>query len=320
MRLAERLQLPAPWAQQMLAAAASFPLRVPEAYLQRIKPGDPQDPLLLQVLPQAQELDRPAGYVTDPLGEGDANPHQGVIHKYRGRLLLIVSGGCAINCRYCFRRHFPYGDNQLGSESWQQALRYLRKHTDVEEVILSGGDPLATSDQRLGAMIDDLERLSHLKRLRIHTRLPIVIPDRVTPALTQRLAHSRLHTLLVTHINHPNEIDGEVRAALARLAASNTRLLNQSVLLKGINDKVSILKSLSEALFDCGVMPYYLHLMDPVAGAAHFDIGDQASRELVGKLAAELPGYLVPQLVREQAGAEAKVPLAPLIPGASGTP
>jgi len=314
--LIRRLQLPTGLLDEIDGATRSFPLRVPEAYLRRIRRGDPHDPLLLQVLPQGRETDPVQGYTQDPLGEAQANPVEGVIHKYHGRLLLIVSGGCAINCRYCFRRHFPYADNQLGGAAWQRVLSYLAADASVEEVILSGGDPLATPDQRLAGMLRDLEQIPHLRRLRIHSRLPVVIPDRVTPALTGMLRASRLQTLLVTHINHPNEIDPAVADALARLAASGTRLLNQTVLLRGINDQVSILKALSEALFEQGVMPYYLHLLDPVAGAAHFDLGERESRALVGRLAAQLPGYLVPQLVREQAGALAKVPLAALIPGA----
>jgi len=315
-QLLHRLALPATLLAGSDAAHASFPLRVPVAYLERMRRGDPHDPLLLQVLPQARESDILPGYSSDPLGEAAANPVEGVIHKYHGRLLLIVSGGCAVNCRYCFRRHFPYADNQLGGAAWQRVLDYLRDDASLSEVILSGGDPLATPDPRLAAMLDDLQGIPHLRRLRIHTRLPVVIPDRVTPALVRMLADNRLRSVLVTHINHPNELDAPVAAALARLATAGTRLLNQSVLLRGVNDDVDTLRRLSETLFEHGVLPYYLHLLDPVSGAAHFDRGEQASRALVGQLATQLPGYLVPQLVREQAGALAKVPLAPLIPGA----
>ncbi|HEY5718388.1 MAG TPA: EF-P beta-lysylation protein EpmB [Motiliproteus sp.] len=315
--LIQQLQLPLNLLDGIAAAQASFSLRVPQAYLQRMRLGDPTDPLLLQVLPQAREMNPVPGYSHDPLGEAAANPLEGVIHKYQGRLLLIVSGGCAINCRYCFRRHFPYADNQLGGETWQRVLDYLRADSEVSEVILSGGDPLATTDKRLAEMLRDLEQIPHLQRLRIHTRLPVVIPDRVTPALTTLLAQTRLRTVLVTHINHPNELDDSVGDALQRLHQSGTLLLNQSVLLRGVNDDLSTLKTLSETLFAHQVLPYYLFLLDPVAGSAHFDLGVEESQQLAGQLAAQLPGYLVPQLVREQAGALAKVPLQPRIPGAS---
>ncbi|MCW8885153.1 MAG: KamA family radical SAM protein, partial [Motiliproteus sp.] len=215
--LLERLQLPANMLDSMIAAHDSFSLRVPEPYLQRITPGDVNDPLLLQVLPQPQEQLEVKGYVTDPLDERSSNQQQGLIHKYRGRVLLIVSGGCAINCRYCFRRHFPYGDNQLGGAQWQQLLDYLKQDNSIQEVIFSGGDPLATTDQRLASMVSDLEEIPHLKRLRLHTRLPVVIPQRVTPELTQLLQNSRLQTVVVTHINHPQELDDSLIAALKEL-------------------------------------------------------------------------------------------------------
>lgn len=312
-QLLSYLQLDPTLLDGTLAASRDFPLRVPRPYLRRIRPGDPNDPLLVQVLPQAIERQVTPGFSNDPLEEADSNPVPGLIHKYQGRLLVIISGGCAINCRYCFRRHFPYADNSLGRDQWQRILRYLAAHTDVDEVIFSGGDPLATPDSRLQGMIEDLASLPHLRRLRLHSRLPIVIPERITPALIDMLANSPLQTVLVTHINHPQEIDAAVATALQRVRQSGTTLLNQSVLLKGVNDSLPVLQTLSHRLFSCGVMPYYLHLLDPVAGAAHFDIPEQQARLLAGQLSDSLPGYLVPRLVREVAGASAKVPLMPIL-------
>jgi EF-P beta-lysylation protein EpmB len=309
--LFDRLQLPADTLSGALSAARDFPLRVPEPFLQRMKIGDPDDPLLRQVLPLGAEQDRVPGFLTDPLQEQQANPRQGVIHKYRGRVLLVVSGGCAVNCRYCFRRHFPYGDNQLGDGQWQQALDYIGSDPSIHEVIFSGGDPLATPDRRLAQMIRDLEPLPHLKRLRIHTRLPVVIPQRLTPELINLLSTTRLQTVLVTHINHGNEIDLTLREALRPLVSAGITLLNQAVLLRGVNDSVAALTQLSEALFSCRVLPYYLHVLDPVQGAAHFSIPDQEAAILTGELMKNLPGYLVPKLVREVPGEGAKMPLMP---------
>ncbi|MEH6626984.1 MAG: EF-P beta-lysylation protein EpmB [Motiliproteus sp.] len=311
--LLQRLQLPEELLTTMTSAHGEFAVRVPEPYLQRIEPGNPKDPLLLQVLPRAQEMLQVAGFIKDPLAEQQANQHQGIIHKYQGRLLLIISGGCAINCRYCFRRHFPYGDNQLGKEEWSQALDYIRQDSSITEVIFSGGDPLATSDQRLASMINELDQIPHLKRLRIHSRLPVVIPQRITEELLNTLQQSRLDKVLVTHINHPKELDPIFKEAMSQLKLAGITLLNQSVLLKDINDNHETLCELSESLFEAGILPYYLHLLDPVAGASHFDVNEQQARKLVGQLCDQLPGYLVPKLVKELAGASAKVPLTPVL-------
>ncbi len=310
-QLIQQLQLPASLLPQLQLANQQFQLRVPQPFIDLIEPGNPNDPLLLQVLPQSQELVAQPGYLNDPLHEAGSNPQQGIIHKYHGRLLLMISGGCAVNCRYCFRRHFPYQDNRLGSQQWQQALEYLRQHPEVDEVIFSGGDPLATPDNRLNQMLDDLEQLPQLKRLRIHSRMPVVIPQRLTDALTQRLAQSRLQCVLVLHINHPNEISQLLRQRLQPLRQQGITLLNQSVLLKGINDCGDTLIRLSQQLFETGILPYYLHLLDPVAGAAHFDITQARARQLAGQLTARLPGYLVPKLTQELAGEAAKVQLLP---------
>lgn len=287
-------------------AAKDFALRVPEPYLNRIEKGNPEDPLLLQVLPQSYEMERYPGYSNDPLEERDTNPVPGLIHKYKGRVLLILSGACAINCRYCFRRHFPYDENQLGSQQWQQVLTYLNKDTSITEVIFSGGDPLATPDKRLRNMICDLEKIPHITRLRIHSRLPVVIPQRITSDLCEILKSSRLNTACVLHINHANEIDLQVAEAIEKLQQANVTVLNQAVLLKGINNSVVSLKALSEKLFGYKVLPYYLFVLDPVHGSAHFDVSDSEAIKLITLLQAELPGYLVPKLAREIPGQPSK--------------
>jgi EF-P beta-lysylation protein EpmB len=279
-----------------------------------MEPGNRQDPLLLQVLPQQQERVSVAGFGADPLAERVSNPRQGLIHKYRDRVLLIASGGCAINCRYCFRRHFPYQQNQLGPEQWQQVLDYIQTHTELREAILSGGDPLVTPDSRLSRMIEQLATIDHLQRIRIHSRLPIVIPERVTHALVTALTATRLQPVIVLHCNHANEVNDEVRAAIARLRSAGITVLNQAVLLRGINDSVAAQQQLSETLFSSGVLPYYLFVLDPVAGAAHFDVPDAEAQQLVGELQARLPGYLVPRLAREIPGQPSKTLLMPRRP------
>lgn len=286
-----------------------FPTRVPRGFAARMRPGDRHDPLLLQVLPLAAEAETVPGFVSDPLAEQSAMPVPGLLHKYRGRALLTVTGACAVHCRYCFRRHFPYAEANPGAGDWQGALDYLRADPDIREIILSGGDPLSLSDERLADLIGRLEAIPQLTRLRLHTRLPVVLPERVTGALCARLAESRLDGVCVLHVNHPAELDATVDTALARLRAAGLTLLNQSVLLRGINDDADTLAGLSERLFAAGVLPYYLHQLDPVAGAAHFAVPDDRARALAAALRARLPGYLVPRLVREQAGEPAKTPL-----------
>lgn len=309
--LLRRLELPADLLAGAIAGDALFDLRVPEPYLARIEKGNANDPLLLQVLPVQQETLERDGYTSDPLEEKAHNPLPGLIHKYRHRVLLILSGACAINCRYCFRRHFAYQDNQLGKQQWQAILDYLAEHTDVEEVIFSGGDPLATPDGRLQRMITDLESIPHLERLRIHTRLPVVIPSRVTEQLISMLSTTRMHSIMVLHINHANEIDASVKAAVQRLKNSNITLLNQSVLLRGVNDSLTVQKTLSKTLFAAGILPYYLFLFDPVAGAAHFDLPEWQAKDLAARLQAELPGYLMPRLAVEIPGKASKTLLIP---------
>lgn len=292
------------------AACADFSLKVPLAFARRMEAGNPRDPLLLQVLARDEELLERAGYSKDPVGEtGAANPGRGIIHKYRGRVLLIVTGGCAVNCRYCFRRHFPYADNQNSRSEWRKALAYIAADASIEELILSGGDPLLASDRYLADLVAQIAATGHVRRLRIHSRLPVVIPDRVTGELIDAIRHPQLQTIMVTHCNHAQELDHAVDAALARLATSGITLLNQAVLLAGINDSAAALCHLSERLFSAGVLPYYLHLLDKVQGAAHFDVPEERATQLIADVSASLPGYLVPKLVREVAGAAAKTPV-----------
>ncbi|WP_290796684.1 EF-P beta-lysylation protein EpmB [Halomonas sp.] len=307
--LCRRLGLNEAWRPGAEAGHALFEVRVPEAFLSRMRPNDPADPLLRQVLPLGEEALPTPGYVNDPLEEAAHTPARGLIHKYAGRVLLITSPACAVNCRYCFRRHFPYGDNSPSRAQWEATLDHLRSDPTIVEAILSGGDPLAASDRQLAWLVERLGAIPHLKRLRIHTRLPVVIPDRVDDALLEWLGATRLQTVVVLHINHANEIDDAVADACERLKAAGVTLLNQSVLLRGVNDRVDALAALSERLFEAGVLPYYLHVLDPVAGAAHFDVPDEEARGLVAGLRDMLPGFLVPKLVREIPGGASKTPL-----------
>lgn len=286
----------------------SFPLRVPQAFVARMRPGDPHDPLLRQVLPLLAERTVVAGYSDDPLAEASATRAPGLIHKYAHRALLIAAPACAVHCRYCFRRHFPYDDHALGTTF--PGLAALDNDSTITEVILSGGDPLMLKDATFTRLIERLDGITHLRRLRIHTRLPVVIPDRVTPALCAALAGTRLPTSVVLHINHGNEIGGDLPRALADLHATGAVLLNQSVLLAGVNDALDALADLSEALFEHRVLPYYLHMPDHVQGTAHFDVPEARALRLVEGLARRLPGYLVPRLAREVPGAPYKTLLS----------
>jgi EF-P beta-lysylation protein EpmB len=288
------------------AAAKTFPLKVPRGFLARMKKGDPNDPLLRQVLPLGVELDEVTGYVQDPLQEELANPVPGLLHKYHGRVLLTLIGTCGVNCRYCFRRHFPYEKNNPGSAGWENALDYIANDPSISEVILSGGDPLVASDTLLQTFSRKLALIPHIKRLRIHSRMPIVIPERITTQFTDWIIESPFKVILVTHANHPQEIDLEVSAAMDRLTKAGVTLLNQSVLLKGVNDNTETLIELSETLFAAGILPYYLHLLDKVKGAAHFDLPITLAQKLHYGMTERLPGFLVPKLVCEQAGLPAK--------------
>jgi len=285
-----------------------FALRVPRAFVARMQKGAPNDPLLRQVLTAKQEFIAAPGFSTDPLEE-QHSVVPGLLHKYRNRALLLVKGGCAVNCRYCFRRHFPYADNQGNKRNWQAALAYISEHPELDEIIFSGGDPLMAKDHELDWLLGELEAIPHIKRLRIHSRLPIVIPARITDTLVGRLASSRLQVLLVNHINHAQEIGEEFRAAMASLRQAGVTLLNQSVLLRGVNDSARTLAELSNALFDAGVMPYYLHVLDKVQGAAHFMVSDDEARGIMRELLTLVSGYMVPRLAREIGGEPSKTPL-----------
>lgn len=308
--LLRRLRLdPAIWLSGATEGHRLFPLRVPEPYLQRIVPGDPADPLLRQVLPLSAETVAHSGFVRDPLQESESMQATGLIRKYQSRALLMVTGQCAINCRYCFRRHFPYDEHRLSPEDRAEALTALANDTRINEVIFSGGDPLVANDRLLSSWAESLADISHIRRLRIHTRLPVVIPQRVCDSLLAWLSASRLQMVMVIHANHPAELDNDTRLALERLKAAGVTLLNQSVVLKGVNDSAGVLADLSERLFECGVLPYYLHAFDPVEGAHHFSVSDDKARELVRQLIATLPGFLVPKLVRELPDRPGKTPL-----------
>ena len=291
-------------------ADALFKLKIPPHFLKKIDFSNPKDPLLLQVLPQAAETLNTPGYVTDVLQEQQANVMPGMLHKYHGRVLFITSPNCAINCRYCFRREFPYAENTPGKAGWQKALDYIRQDASITEVILSGGDPFTLTDASLLFLIEQLNTIPHLTRLRFHTRVPVVMPERFTDELLQTLNQIRLQRILVIHSNHPKEIDQPVTDVLAQLKKLNFTLLNQAVLLKGVNDNADTLIQLSETLFAAGALPYYLHLLDKVKGVAHFDVDVKKAKHLIQEIAKQLPGYLVPKLVQEQPGMPYKTVLS----------
>jgi EF-P beta-lysylation protein EpmB len=291
-------------------AAQGFRLLVPRPYLNRITPGDANDPLLRQVLPVDEETYAQSGFVKDAVGDLDSAGAEGVLQKYHGRALLMTTGACAIHCRYCFRRHFPYHSLNAGRDNWQGALSRLRRDTTIREVILRGGDPLSLSDRRLSALVAALDEIGHLDTLRIHTRLPIVIPARINDTLLAWLGRTRLKTVMVIHANHANELDTEVGRSLARVRPLGTMLLNQAVLLRGVNDNVEALEALSRRLFEMSVLPYYLHLLDRVFGTAHFEVKEADARRLMADLSARVPGYLLPRLAREESGKPSKTQLS----------
>lgn len=286
-----------------------FELRVPRGFVAKMSIGDSNDPLLRQVLPDQREQIKVTGYVADPLSENTQNPVKGMLHKYQSRVLLTVTGACAIHCRYCFRQHFDYSANMPTADAKENIIDYITAHPEINEVILSGGDPLSVTNRRLFAWLDTLESLPQLTTIRLHTRLPLVIPARLDNALLTRLSQSRCHIVMVIHCNHANEIDALTAEHLQRARAAGMTLLNQAVLLKGINDSVAVQTQLSQRLFSAGVLPYYLHLLDKVAGAAHFDNDERFAIELYWSLLAVLPGYLVPKLVRELPNKPFKVPI-----------
>jgi EF-P beta-lysylation protein EpmB len=305
-RLLEALELPADLLPQALRASREFRLRVPLSFVNRMGKQNPHDPLLRQVLPLGDELVVSSGFSLDPLAEQESMPVPGLLHKYQGRVLLTMTGACAVHCRYCFRRHYPYSEANPAGEHWQTSLDYLRRNPTVTEVILSGGDPLTLSDERLNGLITDLASIPQLDSLRIHTRVPVVLPERVDSQLLDWVAATRLKVIIVIHCNHPNEIDKQVIGAMQALHAAGATLLNQSVLLRGINDDSDSLVNLSRKLLEAGVLPYYLHQLDPVQGAAHFAVCDSDATALLEDMRIRLPGYLLPRLVREVPGQAAK--------------
>jgi EF-P beta-lysylation protein EpmB len=283
-----------------------FPLRVTQSYINKMRHGDPLDPLLRQVFPLIDEGITHENFVSDPVGDQLAITSPGLLQKYHGRALLLTTGACAIHCRYCFRRHFPYNDSNPLASQWQQTLVTLKQDKSINEIILSGGDPLALSDNKLARMVSELELIPHIKRLRIHTRLPVVLPERINDSLLSWIKTTRFQVVMVIHANHSHELTQAEAQALKSLALADVQLLNQTVLLKGINDSVEALTNLSERLIEVGVLPYYLHLLDPVAGAGHFDVTEKIGTELIKQLRTKLSGYLVPRLVREQQGENSK--------------
>lgn len=307
--LCKSLNLPVEFADRAVVAAKSFPLFAPQPFVARMRPGDTSDPLLRQVLPVESESIAIQGFTADPVNDHAAELRPGLIHKYQGRVLMVTTGACAVHCRYCFRRHFPYEMAPKSLAAWEPALAVIEDDSSLEEVILSGGDPLSLVDPLLAQLADRLAAIPHIRRLRIHTRLPIVIPQRVTDELLDWLCGTRLTPIMVVHANHPAEIDDAVAAALGRLVNSGIPVLNQAVLLRGVNDDSIVLVELCQRLVNLRVMPYYLHQLDRVSGAAHFEVPIERGRELMANLQSRLPGYAVPRYVQEIAGEEHKINL-----------
>jgi EF-P beta-lysylation protein EpmB len=305
------LRLPEQYVAAAQQAARDFPLFVPRGFVARMRPGDPRDPLLLQVLPLDDELFDDPQFIADPVHDRQAEVVPGLLHKYYGRVLFVTTGACAIHCRYCFRRHFPYSDGPHSLSAWQPAFEQIAGDPSIEEVILSGGDPLTRGDAWLGQLAGQVAEIPHVRRLRIHTRLPIVLPERVCPELFEWLCGTRLTPVVVVHANHPAELSPSVASALGRLADRGVMLLNQSVLLRRINDDADVLVDLCRRLLELRVMPYYLHQLDRVSGAAHFEVAEAIGREIMAELRRRLPGYAVPRYVRETPGALSKELIEP---------
>ncbi|MCH7312186.1 EF-P beta-lysylation protein EpmB [Acinetobacter sp. ANC 4805] len=292
-----------------ILASEQFKLRVPRAFVGKMRIGDPFDPLLLQVLPHHLELEEHPEFVTDPLGEEAANQMAGVLHKYQSRFLLTLTGACAIHCRYCFRRHFPYQENLPKNDDWLNIKQYIEDNPAINEIILSGGDPLTLSNRKIALWLERLESLPQLKILRIHSRVPVVIPNRIDDEFISILKNSRLRIIVVIHSNHASELDDFTCSKLLQLSLHHITVLNQTVLLKGVNDSATTLTELSYRLFEARVMPYYLHVLDKVKGAQHFDLRSSEIDHIYSDVLASLAGYLVPKLVREIAGEKNKTPL-----------
>ncbi|CZH61283.1 EF-P beta-lysylation protein EpmB [Legionella pneumophila serogroup 1] len=294
-----------PRSEGNLFAEKQFPSRIPLGFAKRMQKGNPKDPLLLQVLAKEDELTEADDYVIDPLSESNTLI-KGLLHKYHGRVLLTLTGVCAVNCRYCFRRHFPYQANNPGRRGWKEVCAYIANDPSITEVILSGGDPLLAANLVLEELLQSLEEISHIHTLRIHTRIPIVLPERIDKGLIDLLTNTRFKKVIVVHCNHPQELDESVLRACSDLKKAACYLLNQSVLLAGINDDAGILSKLSHALFDYGIMPYYLHLLDKVKGSAHFDMPLPRAQSIYHQLQSLVPGYLLPRLAREEPGRSSK--------------
>jgi EF-P beta-lysylation protein EpmB len=301
-QLCERLQLPADLLPQAAAGESDFPVFVPPSYLARIEPGNPHDPLLRQVLPLANEGEVVPGFSQDPVGDMSAKLRAGVLQKYTGRALLVTTGACAVHCRYCFRRHFPYEEVPHSDAAWDAALAAISADPTISEIILSGGDPLMLVDTRLAFLANKIAAIPHVARLRVHTRLPIVVPSRVTAALIAWLTQTRLAPVVVVHANHARELSNDVAVAAERLRHAGVMLLNQAVLLRGVNDSVAAQQELAERLIEVGMLPYYLHQLDRVAGAAHYEVPVEEGRQIIAKLRSRLPGYMVPRYVQEISG------------------
>ena len=308
--LADILQLSSDWLEGARAAAAQFGLRVPRSFVARMQPGNLADPLLRQILPIGAELDRTPGYVSDPLQEGEAGLAPGLLKKYAHRALMITTEACAVHCRYCFRREFPYADQQGDLGRWRDAISAIAADNSIREVILSGGDPLSLTNARLKSLTDALRGSAHIEWLRIHTRNAIVLPSRVDDGFVEWIASLPWRVTIVLHVNHANELQGDAADAISKLRSTGALLLNQAVLLRGVNDEAATLIALSKRLHDLGVSPYYLHLLDRVNGTAHFEVSEARGKELVTAMAEALPGFLVPKLAREIPGREAKTVLA----------
>ncbi len=290
------------------AAAADFPLRVPQAFVARMQKGDWHDPLLRQVLPLDEELKIQEGFNQDPVGDLDAVSGHGILQKYHGRVLVMTTAACGIHCRYCFRRHFPYSEHTTRRTQWQALVDVITADNSISEVILSGGDPLSLDDVALRDLLQKIDAIEHVKRIRIHSRFPIILPSRIDDVFINTIKSINTPIVFVAHCNHANEIDDEVRNALKALHDAHVTLLNQAVLLRGVNDSEEALINLSEGLFESHIMPYYLHLLDRVQGAAHFEVGLAEAIQLMEGIRRKLPGYLVPKLVKEEAGVPYKRP------------
>ncbi len=306
LELAEALDLPTNTFLDMQQANKLFALRLPASMLDRIERGNINDPVLKQFLPTGKETDIVRGYSSDPLQEKTVNPAPGLLHKFKNRVLLTVTQSCAVHCRYCFRRNFNYQDNNPGKAGWAKALNYILQDANIEEVILSGGDPLSLPDEYLSWLLSSIEKIKHVTTVRIHTRLPIIIPQRITNELLTTLTLNRLKIVMVLHCNHANEIDEEVMHACHLLHERGITLLNQCVLLKDVNDSAQAHIDLNKKIFDCGALPYYIHMLDKIAGAHHYDVSEAKAQQIMQDINKALPGYLVPKLVREVPGAGAK--------------